>query len=67
MFYILIKTVPATGLIKCHLHGQCKPGRNAASSTVPSHWSIMPPDKQYERVPLSAVTPEYKDVHNLGR
>ncbi|KAJ7337282.1 Poly (ADP-ribose) polymerase [Desmophyllum pertusum] len=38
-----------------------KPGK----TTVPSHWSSMPSDKQHKRVTLTAMSSEYKEVETL--
>ena len=40
-------------------------GRNARATNMPSHWSSMPPKRQYQRVPLSRFSVEFKEVEKL--
>ena len=40
-------------------------GRNARATNMPSHWSSMPPTRKYQRVPLSRLSDEFKEVEKL--
>ncbi|KAL9956767.1 hypothetical protein ACROYT_G038300 [Oculina patagonica] len=44
---------------------QLKADKNATSANVPSYWTSMPSDKQYQRVSLSSTSSEYKEVETL--
>jgi len=38
---------------------------NARATNMPSHWSSMPPKRQYQRVPLSRLSDEFKEVEKF--
>ena len=40
-------------------------GRNARATNMPSHWSSMLSKRQYQRVPLSRLSEEFKEVEKL--
>ena len=39
----------------------------AKDSPLPSNWSFMSPETQYDRVPLSCLSDEFKDVEKIFR